>query len=73
MPVNSTPVADLAADCRAKRERLEILKASHQAGQASYAAMHAAAVDFCLAFDRYHKAKHGKAKRLDPRYVIRSL
>ena len=72
-PHDTPSVESLAEECRAKRERLELLKASHRVGQTSYEALTAAAREFCAAFDRYHRAKHGKPKRLDYRYVIRSL
>jgi hypothetical protein len=75
MQANSSTPADvsaLAEETRRLRERMEILRASHQVGQASYEDMAEAARAFCAAFDRYHRAKFGKGKRLDYRYVLRS-
>lgn len=72
MHLNSTTsVDDLAAECRARRERMEILRASHRVGQCSYDDLATAARAFCAAFEAYHKAKFGKVKRLDFRAVIR--
>ena len=71
MPANSTPVDELAADCRAKRERAELVRTRLRLGEATYEQAATAARDFCAAFDRYHRARFGKPKQLDYRAFLR--
>lgn len=53
------------------REKMRILQTRYRLGEVTYEEMVEAAKAFCAAFDLYHKAKHGKSKKLDWRAVIR--
>lgn len=64
-------VEELAGETNRLREKMRILQARYRLREATYEEMVAAAQAFCAAFDAYHKAKHGKGKKLDWRAVIR--
>lgn len=71
-PNPSTPEIDaLAAAVRTQKAAVDRAKREYYAGLISYDELAAVGRAFCAAFDRYHRAKYGKGKRLDYRAVIR--
>jgi hypothetical protein len=61
----------LAETTNRLREKMRLLQTRYRLGEATYEEMVDAAKAFCKSFDEYHKAKHGKGKKLDWRAVIR--